>query len=60
MMTFFQLAAADSQLINCQLTDDQICAMTRYDLQALVKTKATEAAFKYLLDISQQKIKFTT
>ena len=54
---FCQLVAADSQLLDCQLTDDQICQMTRYDLKTLLKAKATEAAFKYLLDIKQTKTK---
>ena len=52
-----QLVTTDSQLLDCQLTDDQIFQMTKYDLKTLLKAKATEAAFKYLLDIKQTKTK---
>ena len=54
---FCQLVAADSQLLDCQLSDDQISSMTRYDLKTLVKAKATEAAFRYLLAIKETKTK---
>ena len=52
-----QLIAADCQLIDCQLSDDQIRNMTKFDLKALIKSKAKEAAFKYLMNKKETKSK---
>ena len=43
---FCQLVEHDCQMINCQLGDDQIQAMTKYDIKVLIKKMAKQAAFQ--------------
>ena len=54
---FCQLVQKDCQLIDCQLGDNQIEAMTKYDLKTLVKKMAKQAAFSRLLSIKETKTK---
>ena len=52
---FCQLVNEDRNLIDLQLAT--ISNMTRYDLKVLVKSKARNAAFKYLISIKESKSK---
>ena len=54
---FCQLVEQDCQMINCQLGDDQIQAMTKYDLKILIKKMAKQAAFSKLMVIKDTKTK---
>ena len=54
---FCQLVEKDRQLIGCQLEDDQIEVMTKYDCKVLVKRMAKEAAFDWLMAVKATKTK---
>ena len=45
------------QLIDMQLSDIQIAALSSFDLKKLVKLKAKQAAFKYLMEVKDTKSK---
>ena len=52
---FCQLVDSDLQLIDLQMSNDQISGMSSFDLKKLVKIKAGQAAFKDLLAIKETK-----
>ena len=52
---YCQLVDSDMQLIDLQMSNDQIAAMSSFDLKKLVKLKAEQAAFKDLLAIKKTK-----
>ena len=54
---FCQLVDADMQLIELQLSDIQKRSISSYDLKKLVKLKAKQAAFKYLMEVKESKSK---
>ena len=54
---FCQLVDSDLQLIDLQMSNDQISGMSSFDLKKLVKIKAGQAAFKDLLAIKETKSK---
>ena len=54
---FCQLVQKDRQLIDCQLGDNRIEAMLKYDLKTLGKKKAKQAAFSRLLAIRETQTK---
>ena len=54
---FCQLVDADMRLIDLQLTDSQIESQSSFDLKKIVKVKARQAAFKYLIGIKESKTK---
>ena len=54
---FCQRVQKDLQLIDCQLEDNQIEAISKYDLKTLVKKKAKQAAFSRLAAIKETKTK---
>ena len=45
------------QLLELQLSDAQITALSSFDLKKLVKLKAKQAAFKYLMEVKDTKSK---
>ena len=54
---FCQLVIQDCQLIDCQMSNDQIASMDKYSFKVLVKRKAKEAAFRRLMSIKETKSK---
>ena len=54
---FCQLVDADMRLLDLQLTDSQIESQTSFDLKKIVKVKARQASFKYLIGIKESKTK---
>jgi hypothetical protein len=54
---FCKLVDQDRLLIDCQLSDDQIESVSKYDLKVLVKRMAKQAAFKRLIAIKETKTK---
>ena len=54
---FCQLVDEDRRLLDLQLTDIQIGSISSFDLKKLVKVKARQASFKYLMDIKETKTK---
>ena len=54
---FCQLVDADMQLLDLKLSDTQITALGSFDLKKLVKLKARQAAFKYLMEVKDTKSK---
>ena len=56
---FCQLVDTDMDLIDLQLTDNQICSLTSFDFKKLVKLKAKQAAFKYLIEVKETKSKMS-
>ena len=54
---FCQLVDDDMRLLDLQLTDIQIGSISSFDLKKLVKVKARQASFKYLMDIKETKTK---
>ena len=46
---FCQLVAKDLQMIDLQMTEDQIAVISYFDFKKLVKLKARQAAFKHLM-----------
>ena len=51
---FCQLVDDDMRLLDLQLTDIQIGSISSFDLKKLVKVKARQASFKYLIDIKKK------
>ena len=47
----------DFELINLQISEESLKSMTKYDIKILVKNKARQEAFKYLMDIKETKSK---
>ena len=45
------------QLLDLKLSDFQITALSSFDLKKLVKLKAKQAAFKYLMEVNDTKSK---
>ena len=56
---FCQLVDADRDLLNLQLTDSQIGSLSSFDLKKLVKLKAKQASFQYLIEIKETKSKMS-
>ena len=54
---FCQLVDGDRDLIDLQLEDDQIANMSPFDFKNLVKLKARQASFNYLMLIKESKSK---
>ena len=54
---FCQLVDADMRLLDLQLTDSQIESQSSFDLKKIVKVKARQAAFNYLVRIKESKTK---
>ena len=54
---FCQLVDDDMRLLDLQLTDSQIESQSSFDLKKIVKVKARQAAFKYLIGIKESKTK---
>ena len=54
---FCQLVAEDFQLIGCQLTEEEIQAMSKYQIKKEVKKLARSAAFQFLLETKCSKSK---
>ena len=54
---FCQLVDGDRDMLDIQLTDEQIAQMSSYDFKNLVKLKARQAAFKYLISVKETKSK---
>ena len=52
---FCQLVDTDMDLIDLQLTDNQICSLTSFDFKKLVKLKAKQTAFNYLIEVKETK-----
>ena len=56
---FCQLVDADMDLLNLQLTDVQIGSLSSWELKKLVKLKANQAAFQYLIEVKETKSKMS-
>ena len=54
---FCQLVDDDMRLLGLQLTDIQIGSISSFELKKLIKVKARQASFKYLMDIKETKTK---
>ena len=54
---FCQLVDSDRDMLDIQLTDEQIAQISPYDFKNLVKQKARQAAFKYLMSVKETKTK---
>ena len=54
---FCQLVDSDRDMLDIQLTDEQIAQISPYDFKNLVKQKARQAAFKYLMSVKETKSK---
>ena len=50
---FCQLVDGDRDLIDLQLEDNQIATMSPFDFRNMVKLKARQASFKYLMLIKE-------
>ena len=54
---FCQLVDNDREMLDIQMSDDQIAQTSPYDFKNIVKLKASQAAFKYLMSVKETKSK---
>ena len=54
---FCQLVDSDRDMLDIQLTDEQISQFSTYDFKNLVKSKTRQAAFTYLIAVKETKSK---
>ena len=54
---FCELVQNDFELLGLQLSEDSLRNISKYDLKSLVKIKARNEAFKYLISIKENKSK---